>query len=321
MSDALAASGGAFRATKAFDMKASICIATYRRTDRLHAVLQDLTRQRRLPDQVVVVDNDAGGSARSIVERMRSDNAPFPLEYEVQPERNIALTRNRTVALASGDWLAFIDDDERAPETWLAQLLDAAALYQADGVLGPVDPQVPAAAPAWIRRGRFYDFPRFHSGMRVPLNRMRFGNILLRGATLRAEAGPFDPAYGLSAGEDGDLLVRLAHKGAKIVWCDEAIVWEPIETKRLSLLWLLARSFSGGQDFARKSVNGEYRPINAFGRARFFLRAMLQLLIATGLALILLPIGRHRGARWLIKASGNLGKLSVLLGWRYHAYV
>jgi succinoglycan biosynthesis protein ExoM len=301
-------------------MKVSICVATHRRIDRLHAVLQDLTRQRRLPDQVVVVDNDAGGSARCIVEQMRTDNAPFRLDYDVQPERNIALTRNRTVALADGDWLAFIDDDERAPEAWLEQLLDAAALYQADGVLGPVDPQLPAGAPAWIRRGRFYDFPRMRSGMQVPLNRMRFGNILLRGAALRAEPGPFDPAYGLSTGEDGDLLVRLAHKGANIVWCDEAIVWEPIEAKRLCLRWLLARSLSGGQEFARQTVNGKYGPINDIGRARFFLRAMLQLLIAAGLALLSWPIGRHLGARWLITASANLGKLSVFLGWRYRAY-
>jgi succinoglycan biosynthesis protein ExoM len=301
-------------------MTISVCIATHRRLDRLQLVLTDLARQQRLPDQVVVVDNDANGSARPVIEQLRAAQVPFALDYDIQPERNIARTRNRTVAHATGDWLAFIDDDERAPEAWLAQLLEAAERHQADGVLGPVDPQVPESAPDWIRRGRFYDYPRMRSGMRVPLNRMRFGNVLLRGAPLRAEPGPFDPSYGLSTGEDGDLLVRLAHKGLKIIWCDEAIVWEPIESKRLSLRWLLARSLSGGQDFAHKTVNGQYRPINSLGRVRFFLRALLQLLIATGLALLLWPAGRHLAARWLIKASANLGKLSAFLHLRYRAY-
>ena len=301
-------------------MKVSVCVATHRRTERLLAVLQDLTRQQRLPDQVVVVDNDAAGSARGVIEQLRSTPAPFRLDYDIQPERNIALTRNRTVELADGDWLAFIDDDERAPESWLAQLLDAAASYRADGVLGPVEPQVPATAPAWIRRGRFYDFPRLQSGARVPLNRMRFGNILLRGDPLRSEPGPFDRRYGLSTGEDGDLLVRMARKGANIVWCDEAMVWEPIETKRLALRWLLARSLSGGQEFARQTINGKYGPINGFGRIRFFLRALLQMLIAGGLAAISLPAGRHRAAAWLVTASANLGKLSAFWGWRYRAY-
>jgi succinoglycan biosynthesis protein ExoM len=301
-------------------MKVSVCVATHRRVERLHAVLRDLAQQRRLPDQVVVVDNDAAGSARAVIEQLRASGTPFQLDYDIQPERNIALTRNRTVELAHGEWLAFIDDDERAPDTWLSQLLDAAELYRADGVLGPVEPQVPEGAPAWIRQGRFYDFPRLRSGTQVPLNRMRFGNIVLRGEPLRALPGPFDPSYGLSTGEDGDLLVRLARRGANIVWCDEAIVWEPIESRRLSLRWLLARSLSGGQEFARQTVNGKYGPIGGFGRARFFVRAGLQLLVALGLALITWPAGRHRAARWLITAWANLGKLSVFWGWRYRAY-
>ena len=301
-------------------MNISVCIATYRRTERLRAVLEDLARQSRLPEQVVVVDNDQAGSARPVIEQLRASGVPFAMAYDIQPERNIAMTRNLTVALADGDWLAFIDDDERAPESWLQQLLDAAALHAADGVLAPVEPQVPAEAPLWIRRGRFYDFPHLRTGEPVPLNRMRFGNVLLRAAPLRAEPGPFDSSYGLSNGEDGDLLVRLAHKGVRIIWCDEAIVWEPIEAKRLSLRWLLMRALSGGQDFARQTVKGKYGPISWFGRAVFFCRALLQLLVAAGLALLSWPGGRHRAVRWLLTAAANLGKLSVFWGWRYRAY-
>ena len=301
-------------------MKVSVCIATYRRAERLRAVLEDMARQSRLPDQVVVVDNDLAGSARSSIEQLRASGVPFVIVYDVQPERNIAMTRNRTVGLADGDWLAFIDDDERAPENWLQQLLDAAAAFSADGILAPVEPQLPPDAPSWIRRGRFYDFAHQHSGDPVPLNRMRFGNVLLRGNMLRAEPGPFDTSYGLSTGEDGDLLVRLARKGLRIIWCDEAIVWEPIEAKRLSLRWLLMRALSGGQEFARQTVSGKYRPINWLGRAAFFCRALLQLLVAAGLAVLSWPGGRHRAARWLITASANLGKLSVFWGWRYRAY-
>src|SRR5450755_1288462 len=137
-------------------MKVSVCIATYRRTERLRAVLEDLAHQSRLPEQVVVVDNDLAGSARGLIDRLRASGAPFAIAYDVQPERNIAATRNLSVRLADGDWLAFIDDDERAPDTWLQQLLEAAAAHGADGILAPVEPQLPAGAPRWIRRGRFY---------------------------------------------------------------------------------------------------------------------------------------------------------------------
>src|SRR5262249_40182930 len=163
------------------------CIATYQRRESLAAVLEDLLHQEAMPHQVVVVDNDASGSARTIVDRYRAFVPPFRVDYDIQPRRNIALTRNRTVALAVGDWLACVDDDERAPSTWLRQLLEAAARYQADAVLGPVEPEVPEWAPGWIRRGRFYDFPRLRTGTQVPLNRMRLGNALFNGMCLRAE--------------------------------------------------------------------------------------------------------------------------------------
>jgi succinoglycan biosynthesis protein ExoM len=301
-------------------MKISVCIPTYRRLDRLEAVLEDLCRQELVPDQVVVVDNDAAGSARAVIDRRRAEGAPYQLEYDIQPERNIARTRNRTVALARGTWFAFIDDDERAPAAWLRKLLEAAETFQADGVLSPVEPQVPESAPDWIRRGRFYDFPHEPHGARVSLNRMRFGNVLLRGDWMRAEPGPFDERYGLMMGEDCDVLVRLAHKGAKIVWSEEAPVFEPVEAKRLSLRWLLHRAFTGGQEFARLTVTGKFRQISAVGRGMFFARVIAQILIAFGLTAVCLPLGRHRAAAWLVKAWSNMGKLSTFWGVRSVAY-
>jgi succinoglycan biosynthesis protein ExoM len=233
--------------------------------------------------------------------------------------KNISITRNRTVELATGQWLAFVDDDERAPDFWLARLAAAATQFEAAGVLGPVDPVLPAEAPAWIRRGRFYDFPRMPTGTVIPPNRLRFGNLLLLAEPLKALGTAFDPAYGLTGGEDGDLLSRLVLAGAKIVWCDEAIVHEPVEKSRLNLKWLLRRSLRGGQDFARHTLTGRYGPRTA-NRFRLFVRALAQLVAAAGLALLLLPLGRHHAAHWLTKASANIGKLSIFLGLHYREY-
>jgi len=273
-----------------------------------------------MPDEIVVVDNDASGSARQVVDSHRKATPSLPIHYEIQPQRNIALTRNRTVALANGDWLAFIDDDERAPETWLAQLLAAADKYEAHAVLAPVVPVVPEDAPAWIKRGRFYDFARMASGESVPLNRMRFGNVIVRGDWLRNEPGPFDVRYGLITGEDADLLIRLVNKGAKVVWDDEAIVHEPVERSRLSFRWLLQRALSGGQEFARKTLAGSYGKVSMPDRIKLFMRSLIQMLMGAVLSVITLPLGRHRSVQWLVRSSANLGKLSVFWGWTYREY-
>jgi len=301
-------------------IEVSLCIATYRRPTQLRSLLNDVMGQERLPDEVIVVDNDAAASARPVIDGIVASGPPFAIRYAIQPQKNISLTRNMTVELAQGIWLAFVDDDERAPADWLRKMLIAATTSAADGVLGPVEPIVPDTAPTWIKRGRFYDFPRMATGAVIPPNRLRFGNVLLRGSLLRSDRPPFDPAYGLTGGEDGDLLSRLFIEGARMIWCDEAVIYEPVESRRLSLRWLLRRSLSGGQDFANLALAGRYGDMSSIARIIFFLRALFQALVAACLALSAWPLGRHVAAHWLTKVSANLGKLTAFFGWRYREY-
>jgi succinoglycan biosynthesis protein ExoM len=158
------------------------------------------------------------------------------------------------------------------------------------------------------------------TGTVVPRNRLRFGNVLLRASLVRSLPAPFDPAYGLTGGEDGDLLARLAGRGARIVWCDEALVHEPVEDSRLRLRWLLLRSLRGGQDFARHTLAGRYGPSPACAGAVLLLRAGLQSILAGGMALLCWPLGRHVGAYWLLKAAANIGKITIFVGWHYREY-
>jgi succinoglycan biosynthesis protein ExoM len=143
---------------------------------------------------------------------------------------------------------------------------------------------------------------------------------VVRGEPLRAQPGPFNVAYGLTTGEDADLLIRMVHAGSRVVWCDEAIVVEPIEKARLSLGWLLRRALSGGQEYARKTLAGKYGHITLPGRVQLFVRALAQLAVASIAAPLSYPLGRHLAAQWLVKASANLGKLSIFWGSRYEEY-
>jgi succinoglycan biosynthesis protein ExoM len=301
-------------------MSISVCIATCRRAPRLDLLLGDLERQRLLPAEVVVVDNDREGSARAVVEARRAGAPPFRLAYAIEAEKNISLARNRSVEMAAGEWLAFVDDDERAPEDWLQRLASAAREHGADGVLGPVVPQVPESAPAWIRRGAFYDFPRSRTGEVVRPNRLRLGNAIFRAALFSGPDRRFDPAYGLTGGEDNDLLGRFQQAGARITWCDEACVLEPVEPARLTLRWLLLRALRGGQDLARNTRAGRYGPATAAHSTAFLLRAAGQACLASALAALTLPAGRHVAARWLISAAANVGKLSGFAGFAYREY-
>lgn len=301
----------------------SVLVCTRHRLQQLAWLLDDLARQTRLPDELVVVDNDAAGSARAVVEAFRSV-APFPVIYDVEPEQGISQARNRTVERGTGDWLGFLDDDERVPPDWLALMRGCAERFSADAVLGPLLRIPPTDAPDWIVRGGHYDLPRTRTGTVLPRKHLWFGNALVRGDLVRGEAVPFDHALGLSGGEDGDLLMRLAARGARIVWCDEAVVTEPIAPSRLTLRWILQRAYSGGQVTTthwRNARRGRFgRDVRERSAPVYVASAIAATLVAAAATLCLIPAGRRRWVPWARKLFSNAGKLAALVGARYEEY-
>jgi succinoglycan biosynthesis protein ExoM len=202
------------------DALVSICICTYKRPSQLEHLLHRLSEQAGVSQilEVVVVDNDHLGSGRQAVDAAMAGGLPFDLRYEIQPEKNIALSRNRSVGLATGKWIAFIDDDELPSRRWIQLMVRTALDHRAQGTMGPVIALVPPIAPEWIRQGHFYDRRRFVTGTEVPRQEYRCGNALCNADWLRRIPGPFDPALGLTGGEDGHMFNRLANLGARFVW-------------------------------------------------------------------------------------------------------
>lgn len=300
-------------------MRISICVCTCARPGQLALLLERLRTQQGPPTilEVIVVDNDAAASARTVVTAAR---LPWPLRYDVQPVKSIALTRNRAITLAHGDWIALLDDDELPQADWLVQLHAAAVRFGADGVFGPVVSVLPATTPSWIRRGDFYGRQRFATGTLVPRNELRTSNALIAASWLRSIPGPFNPEYGLTGAEDSELLTRLANAGARFVWCDEAAVTEPIAPERLRLRWMLRNSYCGGQNYARLALTGAYGAIRVWGRVLFIARAVAAMVVALTVAVATVPCGREYWVGWLRKAFAQAGKLTALVGHRDEPY-
>ncbi len=296
----------------------SVCVATYRRPAGLRRLLEGLADQRDpgCAIEIVVIDNDAEGSAAPVVEEVRAERPGLRLVYAVEPQRNIALARNASVRLASGDLLAFIDDDEVPAPAWLAHHARALRDHRCDGVFGPVLPVLPAGAKAWLVRGRFHDRPRHGSGDPVPLDEMRTGNALLHAAVVRSRPGPFDGAFGRTGGEDSELFAALVRRGARFVWCDEAVVQETVPAARTRLGWLLRRAFRGGQSYAlRRRAEGGWGTgavLALVGAATF--------LGSPAAAALALPFGRHRAVWCLRKGASGLGKVLAMTPYRWEEY-
>ena len=91
----------------------SVCVCTYCRPSLLAALLDSLALQTfQDPFEVIVVDNDAAGSAADTVEIAKIRYPKLDIRYVVEPQKGISFARNTAASLAAGDFLAWIDDDE-----------------------------------------------------------------------------------------------------------------------------------------------------------------------------------------------------------------
>ena len=108
-----------------------VCICTYKRLKYLIRLLRGLEKQKTedlFDYSIVVVDNDRAESAKQTVETY-TEQSKISINYFVQSKQNIALARNKAVENSSGDFLAFIDDDEFPGANWVLGLYKAIYKY------------------------------------------------------------------------------------------------------------------------------------------------------------------------------------------------
>jgi len=277
----------------------SIIIPTQRRPEPLARAVRSTLAQTGVDlaeVELVVVDNDFMASARALVAELAAD-APFSLVYVHEPEAGVANARNAALAAASGELIAFLDDDEEAPDGWLAALIAAQARFDADVVFGPVR----ARAPEGPLDHRDYleqffsrigpDKPGLISGY------YGCGASLLRRAALPARPGPFSTDRNQTGGEDDDLFGAMRAAGARFAWAPDAWVWEDPAPSRLSLGYAIRRAFVYGQGPSRQCASAD--PPNVPGVARWMLVGALQVGV----------FGLIAAAKWLVRSPGRAAAL------------
>lgn len=302
--------------------RVAVALVTYRRPENLTPLLPSLLEQavqaqRELGFEfevvVIVVDNDPLGSAKRAVQAVGDPR----LRYAIESSPGVASARNRALTEAADcDVLAFIDDDEIPHEGWLTALIEAGISFGADVVSGPVESVFEGPLDPWVdASGTYLRTHRRHLSTGDPITRAATNNLLLDLNRLRVLGVTFDRRFDLTGGEDSFFSAQLNQRGARMVWCADAVVDDLVPTARANRKYNLQRRFS------LSNAGGRVDVLSADGLTRLRTRVVC---IARGVAQIglgsmLLLRGRTRGSLTLVAQGeryvvGGLGVLAAGLG-------
>ena len=282
----------------------AVCVCTYKRPELLKRLLRELAGQETrglFTYSVVVVDNDRLRSGETVVLDFAATST-VPVTYDVEPVQNICLARNRAIANASGEFIAFIDDDEFPDKQWLLMLFQTANRDDVAGVLGPVKSHFDEKPPDWVIGCKFFDRPGHPTGFVIWWTEGRTGNVLVKRSILSPGEPPFDP--GFHRGGDTDFFRRMHDKGHVFIWCDEAVAYEVVPPARWTRAFMLKRALLRGS-ITLKNPEFQMRSLG---------RSLLATVLYTAALPFALLMGHHRFMNLLVRLCDHLGKILAFVG-------
>lgn len=233
----------------------TVLVPTYRRQERLRRLLAAvLVQQAPFSWELLVVDNDAGGSARQVVETVGL--AGIPVRYVVEPTLGAVHARNRGIREAAGRVVAMLDDDVIPRPEWLATVCAPLLEGAASGAGGPVVLDAAVTRPRWFDEGGIGGYLTAHS-LGEERRALTDDEILVtanaafdRDALRRVDG--FDARFGPRGSvqlvaDDAHLVRQLMRAGGTLLWLPDAVVDHDLPPERLSRRYLLRRAYWQGR--------------------------------------------------------------------------
>jgi len=219
----------------------TVVVCTRNRPDSAMLTLRSLAALRYRQFEVVVVDN-APSSDATMTAMAREFGTDTRFRYVREPRPGLSCARNRGLAEASADIVAFTDDDVRVDPWWLNGIARgfraASDVACVTGLIATAEIDNAAQLYFHLREGwgtncerRIYDLTEHRDDSPLyPYSAGRFGagaNFAVSRTVLK-EVGGFNEALGAGTpsggGEDLNMFMRIVLAGHRLVYEPSAVV-------------------------------------------------------------------------------------------------
>lgn len=188
----------------------SVIIPTHNSAGTIVRALESVHRQHFQPIEIIVVDDGSSDPTRTIVEQYRDRGVQLIV---LDGRHGASRARNEGIAVARGEYIAFLDSDDE----WLTgKLAKQVAMLRANERLTLVGCGARRIGSDGVDRGRVYEGHRPvivgpHAWRALLAYAFLCTPTVMAPRTAILEVGGFDQE--LVIGEDQDLWIRLARRG------------------------------------------------------------------------------------------------------------
>jgi glucosyl-dolichyl phosphate glucuronosyltransferase len=228
-----------------------ICAYTERRWDDTLAAAASVSSQSYPAEElIVVVDHN-----RPLYERLKSA-LPDVMVVENREQQGLSGGRNTGIAAASGEVVAFLDDDAVADVDWLKFMI---ASYEEPGVVGVGGLTLPkwdTRRPRWFPEQFDWVVGCTYVGMpdhRAPVRNLLGGNASFRREVF-GQVGGFRSGIGRAQGkrplgcEETEFCIRLTQQmpSAVLLFDNRAKIWHRVGAERARFAYYRSRCYAEG---------------------------------------------------------------------------
>ncbi|WP_284014443.1 glucosyl-dolichyl phosphate glucuronosyltransferase [Halobaculum litoreum] len=235
-------------------MKVSVVVCTYSmdRYGPFSECVESVLEQEYEPLEVVlVVDGNEAVFDRVVEDFGDRDGVVLHCNDE---NRGISYSRTKGGELASGDVVAFIDDDATAEPDWVARLVDVYESTDAIAVGGDVLPDWQTAKPDFFPEEFYWLVGCVEPGFAEDGEEVRntYGSNISYRREAFLEVGGYDPNTGRKGDKhlqahEAPVGIRLMNEyGRGMVFTEDAVVHHKLFDYRGDFRWLVFRSFWQG---------------------------------------------------------------------------
>lgn len=250
-------------------IKLSVIVCTYNRAEILCETLNSFKSIdfHRHSIEVIVVDNNSNDRTVEVVQR--ASTGDHLIRYVYESRQGLSNARNTGIKHATGNFIAFVDDDVFFDKDWGAN----AVLYvnshrEFSCFAGRIFPLYEGGLPVWLRPELSGVYSTLDLGTEVrPLNFPRTpvgANMIIRREVFD-RIGGFDTELGrkgtnLLSNEEWEFFRKAAEAGFRTMYLPQVCVQHRIPASRTTPEWFIRRYFWQGISDAQSAWMQESWP-------------------------------------------------------------